>query len=351
MKRQKKTLSFLTVTMMGILLAGCVQIKSQNKPQPNLGIYKSFDKGREWNMISRLVSGSGFQSIANVNVRFLRMDPQDNNALYVGTENHGLLYSFNGGEYWQQPPQLSSGRINDLAIHPSDKCTIFVAYGHRVMRSTDCNRSWDDIYIDDRPETVTSVVVDTQHPQTLYAATSFGEIIKSEDDGSSWRTIKRFHKTVQQLLLNNQNPSILYVLVQDEGIFKTDDKGRNWKKISSALSQYKDALTNAKIFLDPTRPDDIYLIGKYGIFSSVQNTSSWKVIELITPPGSITIYSFAVNPVNGREIYYGTANTLKHSTDGGENWSVSTLPTPGAASALLVDPVNPSIIYLGAQSL
>ena len=50
------------------------------------------------------------------------------------------------------------------------------------------------------------------------------------------------------------------------------------------------------------------------------------------------------------ELYYGTAKALYYSQDGGVNWQ--TLKSPGSRynQALMIHPVNPAIVYVGAYS-
>ena len=76
---------------------------------------------------------------------------------------------------------------------------------------------------------------------------------------------------------------------------------------------------------------------------------TWQIINLITTPLQTYIYSLGVNPKNENELFYGTASAFYRTTNGGANWTVKRLPTQAIASALLVDPVNPKIIYLGIK--
>ena len=98
-------------------------------------------------------------------------------------------------------------------------------------------------------------------------------------------------------------------------------------------------------------PDNLWLICRYGIIKTTNGGTTWKPLTLITPPLSTRIYAFAVNPQNSKELYYATASTFYKTENGGENWITKRLPTSAAAGYLLVDPVNPSIIYLGARNL
>ena len=63
-----------------------------------------------------------------------------------------------------------------------------------------------------------------------------------------------------------------------------------------------------------------------------------------------TVYSVAVNPLDGAEIFYGTANALYHTVDNGANWSIKELPTTRAAEQLKISPNN-EYLYLGVYKI
>ena len=117
---RKKNLLIALFFPILILASGCFQVKKQ-APVPAAGAYKSFDRGVTWQPKRNLVTPVGYKALTNINILLMRIDPQDNNAIYMGTESNGIYYSYNGGEYWEQPYQLNVGKINDIAIDPKDK--------------------------------------------------------------------------------------------------------------------------------------------------------------------------------------------------------------------------------------
>ena len=84
-------------------------------------------------------------------------------------------------------------------------------------------------------------------------------------------------------------------------------------------------------------------------FTYMETSSKWKDINLITPPGTVDIYSLAVNPKNGQEMFYGTDVTLYKTIDGGKSWITKKMPSSRAASALLINPDDPNIMYMGVK--
>jgi hypothetical protein len=72
---------------------------------------------------------------------------------------------------------------------------------------------------------------------------------------------------------------------------------------------------------------------------------------LLTAPGSVQIYGFAINPQDDNHIYYtATANnrsTFYRSIDGGANWITKKLPSGQIPTALRIHPEEPDWIYVG----
>jgi photosystem II stability/assembly factor-like uncharacterized protein len=74
--------------------------------------------------------------------------------------------------------------------------------------------------------------------------------------------------------------------------------------------------------------------------------AEWKAIN--TGLTNMNIRSLAIDPANSLTVYAGTSNGVFKSTDGGATWHHSGLPDR-ATSHLVIDFVNPSILYAATQ--
>lgn len=76
-------------------------------------------------------------------------------------------------------------------------------------------------------------------------------------------------------------------------------------------------------------------------------------LNLITPPGSVLIYAFAINPNNDAEMYYtATQAETNHSTfyksiDSGQTWTTKKMPSGQIPAILRVHPDQNNLVYLG----
>lgn len=350
-----KKLFYLILIIIPLLTMGAAcDIKIGKQVTPGGGVYKSANQGDTWQAKNAVPVVGDDLSITNVNVLTMVFDPQDHQAIYLGTLENGLFYTYTGGESWAQVSQLKQGRINSIAVDPIDKCNLYVTFGNKILKSTDCGRNWQDAYYDARaPQglTITDLAIDNYNPQIIYAGASSGDLLKSLDGGKSWATIERFKNQVKKIVINYYDTRLIYVATKDNGIFKTIDSGRNWANLENGLKAFNGGKNIVTLVLDKTQKDVLVAATNYGLLKSTDGGSSWQAIELLTPPGGATIYSLALDPQNANNIYYGTATTFYKTVDGGKTWISKKLPSDKAPSALLVDFASPSVMYMGTMKL
>ncbi len=340
----------ILLAVMLILISGCsIQLKTNNQNLNDLGVYKSSNKGDSWAQRTIVPTVSGNQNIGSVNAEKLVMDPSDNKAIYWAS-SQGLFYTYDGAASWQVATALGPVAINDIAVDFNSKCVIYVSSGNKVYKSTDCNRSWSQVYFDNNIALkIKAIIVDHYDGKNVYIGTSRGEIIKSSDSGTSWQTIKRFDRDVEKVIMSPKDSRVIFAVIEGGIIFRTQDSGNSWNN----LKEKSDELKNMKTFKDLAAVGDekntLLLVTVSELLKSTDDGESWEKIKLITPSREGTINSATVSPKNTAEIYYITNTTFFRSFDGGENWTTKKLPTSGAGWKLLIDPIDPKIIYMGAR--
>ncbi|MDA1038649.1 MAG: hypothetical protein O2877_03100, partial [bacterium] len=159
------------------------------------GMWKSVDAGEIWQQSVSVPRANVIGSASGVNVLTIQTDPTDSNALYVGTESDGMLYSYDGGLTWRQSEDAvaRSGAVTAISIDPSNKCRVYLSLGNRILRSDDCSRNFDQtLYVESKPGViVTAMVVDWFNSENVYAALSDGTVLKSTNRGADWSSVFR----------------------------------------------------------------------------------------------------------------------------------------------------------------
>lgn len=344
---------FIGLLFVLVALSGCI-INIKTKNGSDGGVFVTLDKGETWTQIALIYRVSDVvKTFNNVDLTAMAVDPLDNKALYIATHDNGMFYTYDSGVGWHQT-LADKGRINAMTISPKESCIIYAAIANRVYKSIDCNRHWIYQLIESRADPnnqITSLAVDYYDTNIVYAGTSGKGLFRSDNGGFSWHAVKFFNDRIAKVLINPNNPSIMYVALESQGIYKTLDRGESWQMIFSDEDRknYDTFLVYRDIILDPTVDDGLLYACQYGLFRSGDGGATWKNIKLLTPPNTSVIYSLAVNPLNGQEIYYGIDTVLYRSVDGGENWITRSLPTSRAAKFIFIDPKEPSKIFLGVK--
>lgn len=344
---------FLALILIG---AGC----GGGGNQADRGVFRSADKGETWVSASAVLNTTPDQQSLHQGVDVLRIvqDPADDDVLYATTRSNGLWFTHDAGKSWDHPrdERLASGRIFGFQIHPTQPCTLFVSTGNTLLKSTTCARSWVQVHktgsFDDGLDTITDVAVNIQRPTELYLGTLSGNVLKSEDNGVSWRSVHRERNArVKQVLVDPFNAQTVFVAYANDGIFRTQDGGVTWDNVSPDTRDFRGSQEYSYGVFDPTTPDRILVANKYGILVTNDNGNSWEAMNLVSAPGEALIFSLAINPDNNNEIYYGTLNAFYRSKNGGETWETQKVPTRRAITALMVDRSDTKVVYLGATKL
>jgi photosystem II stability/assembly factor-like uncharacterized protein len=289
-------------------------------------------------------------------------DPSDPKALYMSTRGQGLFYSYDSGETWTASSFWNGKFIYAFTVDPKDKCTIYVSDGPHIYKTTDCQRSWQLLFTEERPsQRFVALAIDYSDSRIVYGAEIGGDLFRSKDSGNSWRIIKNFNFELRDFVLDRFNPERLYAASYAQGLYRSDDTGASWEDISAGFANFSGSTSFYRLILNPTEKNALFWISKYGILRSSDAGATWSELKLLTPPGSVNIYGFAINPQNLSEIYYtGTIlndsnvnvrSTLYKTIDGGANWVTKKLPSNAIPTDLLMSKDNGKKIYLGFTTL
>jgi hypothetical protein len=152
------------------------------------------------------------------------------------------------------------------------------------------------------------------------------------------------------IAIHPTNPQIIYAGSIGQlghegcGVWKTTDGGQTWIPIADELP----TTSVGAIAIDPTNPNRVYVItADEGLFRSDNAGGSWTFLH-----GDLKIRSntdhgdrvvLLVHPTSPNILYLTSDDGILRSTDGGLSWPVSL--GAGRGSWLVMDPVNPSVLY------
>lgn len=181
-------------------------------------------------------------------------------------------------------------------------------------------------------------------------------ILLSENRGENWQ----FRNAVPPLgdlsrlpisdfIFDPKTAGRLYIGTKDFGLLKTENGGETWVQLTDTTNLLTPKTHIAKIALDPTNPDVLYLatfVGEKGriLVSGDGGKTFREVYTVATAKTYVT--DIVLDAHTPTTIYTGTSSGLfLESIDGGVSWKVLA-QFQGGIRRILPVPSNPSSMYV-----
>jgi photosystem II stability/assembly factor-like uncharacterized protein len=145
------------------------------------GAFRSDDRAATWQKVGLNVGG----------VRVIAQHPEKAEVLLVGTEDHGIYISRNGGRHWQKCESgIDHTTFFAIAFDPSNPETVYAGgYVTGVYKSTDGAKSWKRVNNGLSSLSIHSLAVDPTDGNRVYAAAYWGGVFRTDNGGSLWRHV------------------------------------------------------------------------------------------------------------------------------------------------------------------
>jgi photosystem II stability/assembly factor-like uncharacterized protein len=253
-------------------------------------IFRSDDGGQNWR--GRPSSGSPEPN------RHFAVDPLTPSTLYA-TATNALLKSSDAGETWSQLP-LDEREFLAVTLAPSSPSHVYAAARRGVFHSPSGGITWSLILDTHASEGMSRPYVQhlAVHPRdadSLYALFTDGSVMKRAG-GQQWVAIGALECPGNQLVFAEDLPSTMYARACGK-VVKSVDEGRSWRVVGFPER------TAAWIAMDPSMPNAIYAASAHnGVFRSRDRGETWTMIR---EPLDQDIRSILVDPSSPATIYIG----------------------------------------------
>ena len=205
---------------------------------------------------------------------------------------------------------------------------------------------------------------------TIYVGTAGGGIWKSTNAGTTFKSIfDKYCQSIGAIAVNQKNPNIVFAGTGESnmrntvsignGLYRSTDAGDNWTKIGLDSTEHI-----AKIVIDPTNSDNIYVAAPgplwsdskhRGLYKSMDGGKTWDKILYINE--KVGCADVAVDPANPNIVFAstwefrrlpyafnsgGTGSGFYKSIDGGKNWKELTNGLPQKPFGRIAFAIAPS---------
>ena len=291
--------------------------------------------------------------------------------------------SLGGLKFRSVGPAFTSGRISDIAVHPDDHATWYVATAAGGVWKTDnAGTTFTPIFDQHGSYSIGCVAIDPGNPNVIWVGTgennnqrsvAYGDgIYKSTDGGKTFSHMGlEQSEHIGKIIVHPDNSEIVYVAAigplwssgGDRGVYKTTNGGKTWDRILH-ISEHTGV---NDLIMDSQNPDVLfaaafqrrrhvftYLGGgpESGLHVSRDGGTTWQPVSNGLPKADMGRIGLAQSPANPDVIYATVEAALGKSgcyvsEDRGASWQKrSDFVTSGNYyQEIVADPADPQTLY------
>jgi hypothetical protein len=239
----------------------------------------------------------------------------DPDTVYAGVEDAALFHSTDGGQTWQELPELRGVQGHLWQPGAGGMC-------------------------------VHTIVLDPSKPERIFVAISAAGAFRTDDAGTSWRPMNRGLRSegipnphaevghcVHRIALHPSRPSVLF-MQKHWDVMRSDDASESWHEVSGNLPTD----FGFPIEVHAHEPDTIYVVpitsdaehyppeGKLRVYRSRTVGNEWEALTQGLPQRDCYVNvlrdAMAVDALEPCGLYFGTTGGQVYgSADAGESWS------------------------------
>jgi photosystem II stability/assembly factor-like uncharacterized protein len=206
---------------------------------------------------------------------------------------------------------------------------------------------------------IRGLAFNSKNTNEMYAISSSGQAFRSTNSGESWQRIAFLDDSLQDIVCHPSSQDLICVL-GSRSVFKSSDGGKTWTKYLLAKGCFAN---EGQIAIHPTDPLILYVAGNHfssgkrsmAVLKSVNGGKTWAVTRLAPFSNEGYAYFISVNPTNPNTVYTGGYYLDKKrpyvfkTLDAGKNWQDITGTVTGIPYDMVIDPTNPSKIYVATS--
>jgi photosystem II stability/assembly factor-like uncharacterized protein len=251
----------------------------------------------------------------------------DPDTVYAGVEDAALFRSTDGGQTWQEFPELRGVKGHLWQPGAGGMC-------------------------------LHTVVLDPSHPGRIFIAISAAGVFRTDDAGKTWRPVNRGLKSpyeipdpdaevghcVHRIAMHPSRPNVLF-MQKHWDVMRSDDAGESWQEVSGNLPTD----FGFPIDVHAHEPETVYVVpiksdsehyppdGKLRVYRSRTGGNEWEALTKGLPQRDCYVNvlrdAMAVDALDPCGVYFGTTGGQVYvSADAGDSWAPIVRDLPAVVS-------------------
>ena len=265
--------------------------------------------------------------------------------VFAAFEHGGVFRSSDRGATWTPADRgLPADDGCELVAVPTTPHTLFAACGDGLFKTTNAGTLWRQLDLDN----ALPPLVAPSDPRVVYQPPIHGTV-RSRDGGRRWELIKTAAPShCGAVAIDPVDPFLLFC-GGDEWVSVSRDGGASWRPAGKRPDPSSDI---SAIAIDPLSRNTILAGDDDGrILQTTTGGASWIALGAGPASGSIEQLQFVGD--SGDLLFARQGSSIVRSVDGGRQWHVVFTASPHLSilgPVFAVDPVAPSVIYLGTRT-
>jgi photosystem II stability/assembly factor-like uncharacterized protein len=252
-------------------------------------------------------------------------------------ERGTILRSSDQGVTWKRIPTPTRAALTAVSFAPSPESHHGWAVGHdaQIIATTDGGRTWTRQHQGDNLQDSFLDVIALDSRRVI-AVGAYGLCVVTAEGGRTWERRKLSEDDYHFNRLSRGPAGALYLAGEHGTLLRSEDLGSTWKTIAAPY----DGSFYGVLVLDGRRLIAHGLRGR--VYSSSDDGESWQLIATPTP----ALLATAIRLKNDTLVFAGQARVLFVSRDAGKTVTASSAPLATAVAELLELP-NGNLLALG----
>lgn len=247
-------------------------------------IKRSADLGKSWTRIATRFSGARIVALAASETKGTLLAAVMGTGISRLTGLDPLLPKSDGWDHLYG----SSDYAYSIVLDPQDHDVLYASYSPKIFeksagiwrytKTQTEDNGWTQLLKVDDAAGITSIAVDPQSPQNLYAGVvgTKGRIVASSDRGKSWTTLNSdfTFATIHEIAVDPADEKTVYAAPWGGGLFRSTDGGQSFSEITTPTPSI------VSVIADPADSKHLYLGDRTSptIYESLDAGKSWKAL-------------------------------------------------------------------------